>query len=58
MKNTTDCDSANPEYLNAIHNIDQLDPDADYISGLRPKEPVNTSKDSVLWCVDYLLGGD
>ncbi len=33
---------------NEIRNIDDLDPDHNYISGLRPKEPERETKDSIL----------
>ena len=29
--------SANPEWYNSLRNIDDLDPDGDYVSGLRPR---------------------
>ncbi len=40
--------SANPEWYKALRNIDDLDPDHNYVSGLRPKpELIESHKNEV-----------
>lgn len=60
ITNLTECGSTNPDWMNEIHNIDQLDPDHNYICGLRPKEAVRVypSKDELIGCGDYRIDGE
>ncbi len=59
MKNTTECGSANPEYFNDISNIDNSDPNPDYV-GCLPYDPIRkyVPKDEILGDGECFFYGD